>query len=373
MEKSAKNQKNKIACVIFYTAFVIEILVMCISRFGVELPYRGRIIQLAAVLFGVKILLTQYSRKEWLFMILFGIAGGLQFFSVHSTLVMEIVLMIAASKDMEGERLLKVYFGITCTALIITVLMSFTGLAGDLTLTKNYRDNGMETRYCFGYSYPNVFYSNLTMVIMTGLLVLYKQLRGIHYLLLTGVNFIFYLFADSRTGFLIIEMLIIAFYLYYKVPKVLEHPMVFWLGNAGLTVMLLVSYTFPYLPMKETEKINSMLTGRIWLSREWFMRGRWTWLPTNEAQGFVLDIGYVHVMANWGLLLGTLYIGVIFYNFYKFYKRKMWSYVIVLMIYSVFTFMEAHAFSMYFVGNIMFLLMLGWGTYESGESEKQNT
>ena len=375
MEKSANSQKSRIASVIFMIAFVIEILVMCMVRFGLEIPYRGRILQLAAALFGVKLLLTHYSWKEWLLIVLLGIAGTLQFFSVHSILVIEIILMIAASKDMNIEKLLKIYFGITFAAFIITVFMSFTGLAGDLTSTRNYRDNGLETRYCFGYSHPNVFYSNLIMVTMAGLLVLYKKLRGIHYALLTGINIIFYLLADSRTGFLVLEILIVGFYLYYKIPKIFECSVVFWLCNVALACMILSSYIFLYLPREQLEGINRILTGRIWLARDWIWSVRYQWplLPTIDAQEYILDMGYVHVMANWGIILGTIYIVALFYNLYRFYKRKMWSYVIVLMSYSIFTFVEAHAFSMYFIGNIMFILMLGWKTNESVESEKQNT
>ncbi len=373
MERLSGNLKNKIAQGLFYVAFVMEILIMCLNSAGVTIPDRTRLMQLAALIFGIKILLTHYTKKECLMIISMCVIALVPLFSVQSTQVLEIVLMIIASKDVDRERVIKLYFGMMLTAIILMILLSTTGVIGNLALTKDYRGNGPETRYCFGYSHPNVFYSNVLKMVMAGFVVYYKKCRGWQYIAFTVINFIFYLFADSRTGFLVVELLIIAFYCLYKKPDLPEHKFVRYLGQGMIACVILLSYLLPYLPYDWIRLLDRALTGRIYCSTAWILANQWSLLPVIRDGNFVLDMGYFYLMANWGILLGIIYLLLVFYNYRLFYKNKNWSYVLVLVVYSIFTFVESHAFSMYFVGNIMFLLMLGWGTYESDEPKKQST
>lgn len=372
MEKSLSSQKNRIAQMLFYIAFVMEILIMCLNSAGVNIPYRSRLLQLAAVIFGIKIILTHYSKKEWLAFIGLCVLGLVQFFTVHSTLILEIILMIAASKDIDWEMAIKVYFGIMFTSMVLMILLSTTGIIGNLSLTKDYRGNGLETRYCFGYSHPNVFYSNLLKMVLACLLVCYRKLTGWHYLAFTIVNVVLYLLADSRTGFLVVELAIVAFYCYYKQPDFWNHKWVRYCGQSIIAIVILLSYLLPCIPYEKIQVLDHLLTGRINCAIVWKLGNNLSLLPNNLGEGYVLDMGYFNLMVNWGILIGVVYLAIIFYNYQLFYKNKNWAKVLVLIVYSIFTFVEAHAFSVYFVGNTMFLLMLGWGTYESNEPKKQS-
>lgn len=372
MEKLSGNLKNRIAQVLFYTAFVMEILIMCLNSAGVTIPYRTRLLQLAALLFVIKILLTHYSKREWLMIIGICAIAFIQIFSAQSTLLLEIVLMLTASKDVDRGCAVKLYFGMMLTAIVLMILLSSTGVIGNLALTKDYRGNGPETRYCFGYSHPNVFYSNVLKMVMAGFAVYYRKCRGWHYIIFTIINIVFYLFADSRTGFLVVELLIVSFYCLYKKPDILEHKSVRYFGQGVIGCVMLLSYLLPCLPYDKVGILDRVLTGRIYCSTAWTMGNQWSFLPVIPNGDYVLDMGYFYLMANWGILIGILYLLLVFYNYNRFYKNKNWAYVVILVVYSIFTFVESHAFSMYFVGNIMFLLMLGWGTYESDEPKKQS-
>ena len=357
MGKSAGSRKSEIAAVIFYVAFIMEVLIMCVNRAGIAIPFCGRLLQFAALLFGIKILMTRYSLKEWIIIGVLGIAGFLIYFSARNTLIIEIVLMIAASKDMMKEKVLKCHFGIVFTAIILMIILSLTGVIGNLTLTRDYRRIGLETRYCFGYSHPNVFYSSLFTVMTVGILVFFARMRGIHYIILTGINIVFYFLADSRTGFLVVQLTIVLFYCLHRFPRIMEHAVVFWCGMVGLVGLIIASYSTLYLPYRIIGFMDQLLTGRIELAREWNYYNQWSLLPNNQTPANVLDMGYINVAANWGVLLGVIYFCAILCCYYKLYKVKNWPYVAALLVYSIFTFAESHAFSIYFVGNIMFLLM----------------
>ena len=91
--------------------------------------------------------------------------------------------------------------------------------------------------------------------------------------------------------------------------------------------------------------MDQLLTGRIELAREWNYYNQWSLLPNNQTPANVLDMGYINVAANWGVLLGVIYFCAILCCYYKLYKVKNWPYVAALLVYSIFTFAESHAFS----------------------------
>ena len=53
-------KKEKIGNILFTTAIILELLIMMTDYSAITLPLRGRIAQLAFVLFGCKILTTKY-------------------------------------------------------------------------------------------------------------------------------------------------------------------------------------------------------------------------------------------------------------------------------------------------------------------------
>ena len=73
--------KNKIANIFFYIAFSIELVIMMVEHSAFDVPFRGRLTHIAFALFGCKVLLTKYSKKEWIAIILLGIIGVLSYFS----------------------------------------------------------------------------------------------------------------------------------------------------------------------------------------------------------------------------------------------------------------------------------------------------
>ena len=60
------------------------------------------------------------------------------------------------------------------------------------------------------------------------------------------------------------------------------------------------------------------------------------------------------------------------WNYRQFRIKKDYSALVILLSYTLFTMIEAHAFSMYFVGNLMFMMMLGWGKEHSNVSEEKS-
>lgn len=368
MEKFLNSQKNKIATILFYTAFILEIVIVCMANAGHHLPYEGRLMQLAGLIFGIKILLTKYSRKEWLFLIPIGVLTCIPVLTIHETGILQIFLMITASKDINREKALKFYFYLCLTAMLLMAILSGIGILDNFIQIRDFDRGGVETRYCFGFNHPNVFYSNLLNITAIGILVYFRYLNSIHYLLLTISNVILYMLTVSRTGFITVQFLIILAFVFYKWPAFVKNKWMYRLGYVEIASVVLISWGFVLLGNPVENKldriVNQLLTGRIMLAQINAPGETWTLFPQRTVNG-VVDMGYIKVIASWGIVLGLVYIGIIAWNHARLWKKSDFVSVIVLMTYTLFTMIESHAFSMYFVGNLMFLIMIGWGEKEN--------
>ena len=82
----------------FWAGIGIQFLVMILGHSVWEMPFRGRFLQLAFLLFCTKILLTEYSIREWGSMILLGGVGCISYLATGEEYVLSIIVMIFAEK-----------------------------------------------------------------------------------------------------------------------------------------------------------------------------------------------------------------------------------------------------------------------------------
>ena len=74
-------KKERLGELTFGLAMLIHLVVM-VSGYGEwNIPLRGRLLQAAFVLFCVKILVTCYSKKQWIFMAVMGVIGSVSYLS----------------------------------------------------------------------------------------------------------------------------------------------------------------------------------------------------------------------------------------------------------------------------------------------------
>jgi len=371
MEKSLSNQKSKIAQILFWIAFISLILIRSLNSAGVDIPYRTRLLQLMAILFGVKILLTQYSVKEWIAIGITAVITGLAFLSAKDTLWIEIAVMLIAAKDMDLKKCCSVYFGIAAVSMVAMMVLSGSGVIDNFKLVQDFDRGSVETRYAFGYTHPNVFFSNVMNVVALGILAFYDKIKPWHMVVLTGVNVLLVLLAASRTGFIVVQVLLIAVFVVKKWQKIIEYKWFRIMGYVSIILAAAMSYIIFVLDRDLLKGINHITTGRIWLSLNHAPIGEWNFLPI-DRESFVIDMGFVHVMFYWGILLGLIYIGLILWNYRRLYLKKDAAALVILLSYTLFTMIEAHGFSMFYVGNLMFILMIGWGKEQSNVSAKKS-
>ena len=184
-------------------------------------------------------------------------------------------------------------------------------------------------------------------------------------------NITLFCLSKSRNGFIVVTLLLTGACILKIFPAIIQKKILYYLGYLGIGFCVLFSWGVLVIDNPLINKLNHMLTGRIGLAREFAPIDTWTIWP-NTIDRYVVDMGFVKLMASWGIVMGIIYIALIFLNYRSLYKAKNHAGIVILLAYTVFTVIEAHAFSMYFIGNVMFLLMLGWGKDREHVSKKES-
>ena len=354
--------KEKAAEYLFWIAFMLEALVMMFSHSAFELPYAGRILHLAFVLFGSKILMTRYTRWEWIIIIVLGIVGVLSYFSMGEEWFIRIVMLIIASKNISIHKAVKYLFYIAASGAIIIIILSLLGYGGQTVDIRDYGRGSVEARWCLGFSHANNLHGTLWYVVSLGILTYINKLKWYHGVLITILNYFLYTLTLSRTGFLVTEMVILAALLYVYYPRIADWKWIYAAGGIGTAFcafigIFVVAYGIFSLP--GLKGLSDMLTVRLEVLSWWESIEQWS-LFGDGRERKLTDVGFITLVSEYGYVIFTIYLLCLFVMIYYYCRNKKWMEFIVLMTCVLYTFMEStYVFNVYLLGNFTFVLLLG--------------
>lgn len=199
------------------------IALLAISDSGIQLlilhvigPGSRTLRLIAMWLLFSKILLTRYSKKEFLVLAPVTILALYNYSLSGNIYCVYTILVIACLKDIDLSTLFKVLFYSTLCSVIFVGILSFFNIGSPTQITQNFGRGIVETRYCFGLYHPNIWHQAIARCIVFGCIGHYKQLNIIHLLILFVFNYFIYRMSVSRTGLLAIWifLILVIFYKY---------------------------------------------------------------------------------------------------------------------------------------------------------------
>lgn len=357
-----KQHKNTICNVLFWTAFTAEVLFFALKKFDISLPYQSLILRGICGLFCLKILLTDYTKKEWAAIILCGILGVAAYFASGRgiDILFRAVAMVAASKGISRRRAFQILF----YALLITDLWTVgQGLLGNKMLVdvRDYGRGAVETRYTFGFSHANTFHFAMWSL-MTLLIYLYhNRLKAWHYAIFAVLGVFITWATRSRTGggLMFFTLALFLLFTYYK-PLVSYKKLLFTGGMlllfvcAGLSVITIVNGTEGAV----MGKLNELLTGRIQWAYNAVQESFFS-LFSQQGNELLIDMGYVRLIYSYGLIPAVLFIAAVVYLlWHSTYTGDFLTYVFVLSL-ILFTTIEAQQVNCDITYNYTLLLLFG--------------
>lgn len=370
---------KQIAYYSFYLAVVIEVLIVVVDKSAYTNPIEGRLFQITFLLFTVKAALTRYSWKEYLTVGLFLLLGAASYFITERNEIIRVVMFIAACKDIDMYKCLKLVFYMTLAGCAVIILLSVTGIYGAMSMAENFGRGIIETRYTLGLGHPNALQCMVWALTTLGLYLYSTKMRWFHYIGVLFINILFYCISDSKTAFIVSVYTILAFYV-ISVNKMEKLVRMFVMGNIGIyagsiiisilaakDAMCLWDYTMYgiYVPkVKYYMVLDRVLTGRLGslietIGHEGTIQ---TWSLFSRPQNtYYFDMGWVRLFYWYGIIPAGIAIIVLAGFLCLLYKKGKWQEIILISVFALYTVFEAHAVSVYLARNyVLFIIGMYW-------------
>lgn len=378
MEKR-KEIFSKIAYFCFYAGVIIEVLMVLVDKSVLINPIEGRLFQLTFLLFLIKVCLTGYSKKEYLVIVMFLGLGAVSYFVTGRNEFVRVVMFIAACKDIDMKKCLKLVFYLTLSGCLLIMLLSLAGIGGDMALTQDYGRGSVETRYTLGMGHPNALQCMVWALTTLGLYLYASKIRWYHYLAVLLVNILFFMLSQSKTALIVSLYTIIAFW-GVKMIKNRWGRRLFAIGNIGICVGSVIISVFAakdamclwyyYTEGVYSEKaiflnkLNKILTGRIHSLIE--TKGKegtiQTWsLFSRPENNYYFDMGWVRLFYWYGIIPACVALVVLFCFLIYFFRKDKLAEIVLITVFSIYTIVEAHAVSVYIARNyVLFIIGMYW-------------
>ena len=382
--KAAKQNPNKLSLEslgiwLLYLSVTLELLIVIVDKSNYTNPIEGQLFRITFLLAAAKVLMTRYSRKEWIALILFGILGLISYRATGRNEILRIVAFVAACKGVEMEKVLKYVFYTTLGGCLLLILLSVTGIYGELALEADFGRGYVQTRYCLGLGHPNALHCMFLMLVLLGLYLYSNRMRWYGYAALAGLNYALFLLTDSKTGVMLTFCGILGAVLVHYVKGLEERRWIY----AVVFILLIVCVGFSILAADSRfarpeeywfanpliAEAETHLNGRIQdlyygsVNREGTTA---TWsLFSGPENDYYFDMGFVRLFYWYGILPGTVYVLCNLWLIRQFYKTGNGMGLVMLAVLSVYTVVEAHIISVY-IGRNYLLFLLGmyagrWG------------
>ena len=139
----------------FYAGLTVELLVVLVEKSSYTNPIEGQFFRVTFLLFAMKLLLTDYTKKEWAAILLLEAAAFVSYRVTGGNDLIRAVTFAAACKNIPLRQMLRYVFYVTLAGCVVIILLSVTGLYGDVSLTQVYgRSGGEEARSASRRSRP---------------------------------------------------------------------------------------------------------------------------------------------------------------------------------------------------------------------------
>lgn len=378
MEKR-KEFFSKTAYYCFYIGVITEVLLVLIDKSAYVNPIEGRIFQLTFLLFTIKVILTRYSGKEYVTIGLFLLLGAVSYLATGRNEIIRFVMFIAACKDMDMQRCLKLVFYLTLSGCVLIMVLSLFGIGGAMSLTQDYGRGSVETRYTLGMGHPNALQCMIWALTVLCLYLYGEKMKWYCYAVLLGINVFFFLLTDSKTS-LVVGIFAI---LYVGLIQLVKNERVRkWCCTGGMlltassvlmSIVIAANAYRIYNRVWFAEKskmtkffvyLDKILTGRI---HSLVGTTRWegtikTWkLFSDPSNNYYFDLGWVRVFYWYGIIPAAIAVLVLIAMLIYCERRKEYMAFVMIVSFAVYTMVEAHAVSVFLARNyVLFLAGAIW-------------
>lgn len=396
MEFYRKLKKSRMPWYLFYGGLTIELLIVIVDKSNLINPFEGRLFQITFLIFLLKLLLTDYSKKEWHWIVGLELLAFFSYWVTGANELIRIVTFVAACKNIPLKQMMRYAFYVTLAGCAVIVLLSVTGIYGDISLTQAYGresaettiyigvEPAKETRYTLGMGHPNALSCMFLMLLVMAVYVYFERMKWYLYLFLMLLNVGVYALSGSKTSMLITTAFLAGACALTYCRFLREDRFGYLCGLLVFAACIAFSVDAAVCAQRVRDvqwnefyygeplddrhivtlaKIDRRISGRIisltdteandGMIQTWLLFSR----PENMEHYF--DMGWVKVFYRYGIVPGIVYLLAHLALLWRIYRRKDACGLAVFTVLAVYTVVEAHLVSFY-IGRNFLLMMMGW-------------
>ncbi len=396
MELYRKMKKSKLPWLLFYIGLTIELLIVIIDKSNYTNPVEGRLFQITFLLFACKLLLTDYTKKEWFVVILLEVIAFLSYRITGANDLIRLVTFVAACKEIPQKQMLRYTFYVTLAGCVAIVLLSVTGIYGEISLTQAFGhesaettryigvEAAKETRYTLGMGHPNALSCMFLMLVVLGVYVYFDRMKWYLYLFAMLLNGGVYALTGSKTGMLITTVFLAGACVLTYCEFFRKKAFVYLCGVLVFALCIGFSVDAAVCAQRVRDaqwneffywspRDNGHIVALMRIDR--YINGRIVSLTDSEENDGMIqtwsafskpgnmehyfDMGWVKLFYRYGVVPGSLYIIACLFLLWQFYKKRDACGLLLFVTLAVYTVAEAHLISVY-LGRNFILMMMGY-------------
>ena len=408
MEFYRKLKKSRLPWYLFYGGLTIELLIVIVDKSNLINPFEGRLFQITFLIFLLKLLLTDYSKKEWHWIVGLELLAFFSYWVTGANELIRIVTFVAACKNIPLKQMMRYAFYVTLAGCAVIVLLSVTGIYGDISLTQAYGresaettiyigvEPAKETRYTLGMGHPNALSCMFLMLLVMAVYVYFERMKWYLYLFLMLLNVGVYALSGSKTSMLITTAFLAGACALTYCRFLREDRFGYLCGLLVFAACIAFSVDAAVCAQRVRDvqwnefyygeplddrhivtlaKIDRRISGRIISLTDTEandgMIQTWSLFSRPENMEHYFDMGWVKVFYRYGIVPGIMYLLAHLALLWRIYRRKDACGLAVFTVLAVYTVVEAHLVSFY-IGRNFLLMMMGWHFFpvESGKVEQ---
>lgn len=389
-------KKSKLPWFLFYIGLTIELLIVIVDKSNYLNPFEGRLFQITFLFFAMKLVLTDYSKREWCAIVILEAVAFLSYRITGANDLIRIVTFVAACKNIPLRQMLKYTFYVTLAGCVVIIFLSVTGIYGDISLTQAFgheaaestryigEDAPEETRYTLGMGHPNALSCMFLMLVVLGVYVYFAQMKWYLYLFIMPLNVGIYWLTGSKTSMLITTMFLVCACVLSYCKLLREKAFIYVCGVLVFALCIGFSVdaaacaqrvrdaqwnTFYYHFARDNKhivtlmRIDQHINGRIISltdsDKNDGMIHTWSVFSEPNNMEYYFDMGWVKLFYRYGIVPGCLYLFACLALLWQLYKKKDACGLLVFTILAIYTVVEAHLISVY-IGRNFLLMMMGY-------------
>lgn len=263
------------------------------------------------------VFLEKYNRKEITKVLcLFGLAMISMFLSGGSHLLLNSVLFIISSKNVDFKKIAKVVLVSNVIGVAITVFLAITGQIEANTMSRVYDGTRVVTRFSLGFSQPNYLGSHLFIICLCLSFLMFKRMSWKIVTLLLLVDIFIYLSCYSRTNCLLVIAILLVSLLTSKINiirlnghRVLEKflkllPILLF----SIMILCTVFYSDRFLGT-----LNEIMSNRLLYAHEYYTNFGFSLLgqPVDFSEivtrAYTIDCAYIYLAIRFGIIWALLF------------------------------------------------------------------